>query len=916
MNSLPFTFQNDIPPASELCSGQLSNGLQYYILPNQEPKGHVGLQLVVNTGSLDEADNEQGIAHFLEHIAFCGSEHFNKGDLIEYLQRMGVSFGHNLNACTGQEQTVYKLTLPNNQNQTLKDGLLIMRDYLTGLLIKESEIDRERGVILSELRYCDSSDYRNFVTLWKFLFPDSKASQRMPIGLESTIQSINTPLMRAFYERFYRPNNAALVIVGDIEPEKILPTVELIFGDITAQEIPQTDLGTIQNSGTDVSTHHDPELAQSLVSIFTVQALTSFQDSQKQRRQELRQELAQLIITRRLQQLSKRENSVFIEGEASSGYEARHQAIYSGIELTCTSEHIEETLKVAEQELRRMLQFGFTETETQRAKAILLKRYETRRDRDQNAKSDEKIAQIVQKIKAKRTPSNPTWDYEFAKAVLDSTTPDQAWAAYRQLWANSNRKIYISGNLPEHINEDLIRRIYRQSQRQILKAPIEETELAFAYENFGTPAHVIQEIAHPEIGITSYVLSNGVRVNLKPTDFENKQILIQIGFGQGQLEEPKNKPGLRYFAEWSWLDGGLGQHSIEDIQNLLAGKQCVTSFNIAPNAFFLNGRTRPQDFEFQVQLLTAYLSDAGYRPEGALEAQKAISQTYSLLQHTPQGVLENQVEIFLHNNDPRYGFPEISTLQSYTMDDVRQWLQPIIQQGYMEISIVGDIDLQNAITIVQQTLGTLPKRTGNAAPRDIPMPLPVGKFAEFSYESVQPKAVSELLWQIDDFWAIKETRCAQLLNQILQDRARERIRKLMGETYSPINIYYLSPVFQNYGYMGILTVVHPDKVPQIAHSLEEIAKELRENGFSDDEFVRAKEPFVVECEKGLRTNSWWLVSMSEMQAYPEKVERMQTILPFYQNIQKKDVEDSLRYLTPKRQIKIQILPKNDEKTEQ
>lgn len=916
MKSLPFTFQNDIPQATELYSGQLSNGLQYYLLPNQEPQGHVSLRLVVNTGSLDEADNEQGIAHFLEHIAFCGSEHFNKGDLIEYLQRIGVSFGHNLNAGTGQEQTVYQLTLPNNQNQTLKDGLLIMRDYLAGLLIESSEIDRERGVILSELRHRDSPDYRNFVTLWKFLFPNSKTSQRMPIGLESTIQSINAPLMRAFYERFYRPNNAALVIVGDIEPEKILPTIKLIFGDIAAQEIPEIDLGSVQHSGIDVLTHHDPELAQSLVSIFTVQALPNFQDSQQQRRQELRQELAQLIVTRRLQQLSKRENSVFIEGEASSGYEARHQAMYNGIELTCTPDNIEEALKVAEQELRRVLQFGFTETETQRAKAILLKRYENQRDRDQNAKSDEKIARLLQKITAGRTPSSLNWDYEFAQTVLNSTTPDQAWASYQKIWANPSRKVYVSGNLPEFINEDTIRRIYRQSKRQILKAPSEETELKFAYENFGTPADIIQETAHPEIGITSYILSNGVRVNLKPTNFENKQILIQIAFGQGQLEEPNTKAGLRYFTEWSWLDGGLRQHSIEELQNLLADKQCVTSFNIAPNAFFLNGRTRPQDFEFQMQLLTAYLSDAGYRPEGTLEAQKTISQTYALLQHTPQGVLENQVEVFLHNNNPRFGFPEMSILKSYTMDDVRQWLQPIIQQGYMEISIVGDIDLQTAINVVQETLGTLPKRTGKPAPKNLPMPLPTEKFAEFSYESVQPKAVSELLWQIDDFWAIKETRCAQLLNQILQDRARERIRKLMGETYSPISIYYLSPVYQNYGYMGILTVVHPDKVPQITHALEEIAKELLKKGFSDDEFIRAKEPFIVECEKGLRTNSWWLTSMSEMQAYPEKVERMQTILPFYKTIQKKDVESALQYLTPKRQIKIQILPQSDNKTEQ
>lgn len=909
MDALNFNPNSDIPSHEEMIAGRLQNGLSYAILPHNEPPEHVSIRLIIGAGSLMESESERGLAHFLEHLAFCGSEHFSQGDLIESMQRMGMKFGHHSNAATGFETTVYKLELPNGKSPTLQQGLLIFRDYLDGLNLEDREIDRERGVILSELRDVDSPEYRSAVEQFEFLYPKTSYPKRFPIGVESVIAAVDHEQMRHFYETYYVPDNAALVIIGDVDPQEIVVLLQHIFGDIPQKAFPrQTAMGTFSLAGSRFKLHREEELPQTWIGISVVEPLREFEDNITRRAIELHQEAAHHILTRRLEQLSKTANAPFITGESGSIYLARNGARESYLQLTAEPAGTLQAVKVAEQELRRALQYGFTDAEISRAQKSILKRYENAKNREKTLPSSHIADDWVRGMSANRILSTAHWDYEFAETALQHMTPQSIWESFKSLWAPKNRNIYVSGNLPAKITENAIHEAFRESQRNLLKPPTNEWDQPFSYENFGPEGTVISKEFVEDLGFHRYVLSNGVRLNVKSTDFDRSRVLVRARVGQGLLTEPKNMPGLSKFASWSLIEGGLRKHSLEEIQNLLAGQTWSINFGVGVDAFIFNGTTSSEDFDREMQLFAAYLTDPGYREEGAREALKTIRQVYPQLQHTPNGVLADEGERFLHSQDMRFGYPPQNIMENYAMADVRQWLSDQFDSGYLELTVVGDIRPEEALDGVLKTLGALPKRCGKPAPIHLPMELPIGTTANFHYETQIPKGLVQILWATDDIWNIDQKRKLDLLAEILQDRVRLRIRKQMGETYSPHAANFASSTFKDYGYLSVTSLVDPEKVNDIAYITLEMAQEIRKNGITDDEFLRIKKPHLTQIREILRKNNYWTQSLDGIQAYPQKQKFLESFLPFFENVTRAELDDVLHFLETSGQIIIKIRP--------
>ncbi|MDR2029961.1 MAG: insulinase family protein [Puniceicoccales bacterium] len=907
MDALRFAIPSDVPVDVRARMGSLPNGLHYHILPHGEPPGRVSLRLIIGSGSLVEREDQRGLAHYLEHIAFCGSENFPGGDLVEYLQRQGVRFGHHSNAYTGFEETVYQLELPKTDRQSVKEGLVVLRDFLAGLTIAEAEVRRERGVILSELLHIDSPDYREALARYNFLFPNAVLSKRFPIGERSVVESMDAKKMRKFYETFYVPGNAAVVVVGDVDPVAVERAIALVFGDIAAgSPPPAVDLGTLEVEGLRVALHREPELPQARIIIATQELLDGCGDCQDLRGEELRQKLGHWVLTRRLEQLAKAHGAVFFDGGSHSTVNLRSGLHLTQLQLTCCPEKICAALPVAEEELRRALEFPFSQAEVDRAARSILKNLDDLGEQEDSLRSDKLIGKTVDAITSERVPSSASWDATFAHAILDGVAAETVWQSFCRLWAPQNRSIFLAGNFPETLREETVRTIYGRSQRTMLTPWDGQVDAPFAYENFGSPSAVVEQWQDEDLQLHRYRFANGMRLNVRPTDFETGQVRFRLRVGHGLLTEPL--AGLAHFADWAFVEGGLGRHSWEDLRNMLVGHSVQVNFSAGVDAFLFSGRSTRSDLLLQLQLLAAFLQDPGYREEGEREAGKAIAQVYPALLHTPDGAMVRRGEMFLHGGDRRFGFPEQVEMERLTMADLRLWLTPQLRNGYCELSIVGDVDVDGVVDAVAKTLGALPTRTGLPPPRDVPMTIPAGQNANFSYESDIPKGLLLVLWATDDCWDIGQKRRLDLLADILQDRLRARIRKELGDTYSPHVSHHASTTFKGYGLLRAEVLAEVDRIHDVAYFVHSIAEDLRCEGMGEDEFLRAKLPAISEIQEQLRHNSYWLNAIDGIQARPERLEFIRTLLPFYEQLERKDLLSVLPFLKEERRMILKICP--------
>jgi zinc protease len=694
-------------------------------------------------------------------MAFCGSENFSQGDLIEELQRMGMQFGHHTNAYTGFEETVYQLELPKGTRQMLKDGLLVFRDYLAGLSLESKELDRERGVILAEFRHTDSPQYRDLQANYNFLFAGSSIGRRFPIGSEKIVGEITAEDMRDFYKKFYTPNASAVVIVGDVDPQMAIQCLKHIMGDVPeGRGSRPTDIGKIKASGIRVAVYRDEELPQVTVSINAVEPLAGVRDSKELRQRDLYDRVANYVITRRLERLSKQPKASFYAGESGTSYGMRNGVRITSLSLTTDGERVLEAMRTAEKTLRMALETEFPTVEVEKAKAAVLKRYADKRDQAKSRRSNQLANKWIRAIGSNRVPTSPEWDYEFAANVIDAMTAHDVWQAYREGWAPKNRLLYASGNLPRSVGEPSLRTAYTKSQREFSKFETPIVAETFAYEDFGNTGKIVLDSHDKDLGLYCYTFENGVRLNIKPTDFEAKQVLVRVRFGQGLLSEPRKKEGLSKFAAWSFVDGGLGQHSCDDLQDIFAGKTWGVRFGVGVDASVLSGHTTRDDLDDELRLMAAYVVDPAFSEVGAQEAQKVIAQVYPEMEHTAEGVLGDEGQQFLHNNDPRFGYPDQEVMAAYTMEDVRDWLTEELRDGYMEITIVGDVDVDHTVEEVRKTFGALKMRDGKPAPTDNRLDMPVGEVADFTFETAIPKGLVQYMWPTGDTWDIEIGRAS------------------------------------------------------------------------------------------------------------------------------------------------------------
>jgi zinc protease len=886
--------RSDLRPDPGVKYGVLANGMRYAIMRNTQPAGIASIRLRIGAGAMGESDATRGLAHFLEHMAFNGSQNVPEGEMVKLLQRAGLAFGPDTNAYTSFGETVYMLDLPQTDEKTVDTGLFIMRETASKLLLAADAIDRERGVILSEERRRDSPEYRALKDRFAFWLKDQPLTTRWPIGVPDTIRSVKPEDFRAFYEANYRPENALLVIVGDIEPAAIEAKVQAKFADWTqpGAAAPPPDYGRIAGRGPSAAHRAEAGLPAS-VSLTWVSPFREARDTVARERLDIVRSIGYAVVNRRLQRIARQADAPFI-GAGVSRSEVERSATLAALDISVRPGQWRTGLSAAEQELRRVLRYGVSQAEVDREIAEMRAGYEAAAAGAATRDTRQLANAIPAAFEANEVFVHPATALDVFKGAADGLSAARVGAELRNVFRGQGPLVFVTSAEPVEGGDAAILDAYRQSARTPVSRPAAETGTAFAYSSFGAPGAVASRVRNAEFDVDLIRFANGVRLTLKKTPFQEKRINVTVRMPGGLAYAGELPPGLALLAPFVMNEGGLGKMTTDDLERALAGRIVGASFSFGEDEFMFSGQTRPEDLDLQMQVLAAFVTDPAFRPDGLARIQQAAENFVRQYATAPDRVLDRDSGAILRRGDVRWAFPSLEQVKALKIDDFRRAIAPVTTQP-IEISVVGDFDAEAVVKAVAATFGALPARTDAAATlRSVAFPAGAAAPVRLTHEGRADQAGAFIAWPAVDFSDARKARAARLARLIFDNRLTEEYRENLGATYSPQTDEEFSQVFPGYGYVAATVETPPADVARFFETVDKIAAELREGRIDDDTIERARRPNVDQLKTSERGNSYWVAVLADAQTNRRRFDLMRTRITDMEAVTKAEIVAAAR----------------------
>jgi zinc protease len=910
--------KSDLEPDPALIFGRLPNGFGYTLMMNRTPKERVSMHLDVQVGSFNEREEERGMAHFLEHMQFNGSTHFKPGELVKYFQRIGMQFGPDANAHTGFSETVYDILLPKGDAKNISDGLIVMRDFADGALLLQSEIDRERKVVLSEMRTRDSADSRTFEASLEFTFPDALLSKRLPIGKEKILRNANRDLLKAFYQTWYRPDNMVLILVGDFDPKIAEKAIKEHFGDMQAQR-PQPgkpDFGGILHKGIKCFYHYEKESGNTTVSIENIVEIERQPDTLALQKKLLIRYLADLIVQNRIDAMLKDPATPFTSADIASG-QYLHKVRYAGISAETNAANWENSLIKLEKILRRALIYGFLPSELERVKDDFqaelnngIKKASTRNSRDL-------ARRIIRHLNTDRVMQSPQQEKDIFGPILEDVTIEEVNAAFRSVWSADHRLLLVTGNaqLKENSKDpkEIIQDVYTQSLKTAVSAPKKLSAVKFPYlPEPKVEGQIISRKSISDLGIEQINFNNGLRLNLKKTDFERHQVNVNVSFGYGRSDEPVNTPGISELTQVVVNESGVGRLTSDELKAALVGKTSQVSFGVKEEHFLVSGTTVSDELLLLFQLIHAHLVEPGFKESAYRLSLKRFRQRDQALMQSVDGTMSILGERFLAGGDSRFGSTSYDELKRISLAQIKKWVKNGYETTPLEVSVVGDFDTKAVIALVSRYLGGLSgKKTAVSRKRSNKINFPKNRSVQYTVESRIPKSLVVVAYPTDDFWDIHRTRRLSALADLLSERLRVYIREEMGAAYSPYAYSHSFRAYPGYGMLRSHITTHPKQVKVVGDAVKEITQQISTKPINPDEFKRIIDPTVTSIKDLRRTNQYWLNSVLTLSLrHPEQLEWSRTIENDYRAITAEELQKlAQKYLKEETVATVMVVPK-------
>ncbi|MDA3895636.1 MAG: insulinase family protein [Desulfobacteraceae bacterium] len=896
---------------------ELPNGFRYLLMKNSRPENRVSMHLFVQAGSMLEKENERGIAHFLEHMLFNGSENFAPGELVKYFQSIGMKFGADANAHTGFYSTVYDIDLPKGDSKSLSDGLLVLKDYAAGALILEEEVEKERPIILAEKRTRDSVSFRTFEETFKFELPDALPSDRLPIGTEEVIRNADRKLLKNFYETWYRPERMMLIMAGDFEITTAELSIKALFSNMKpkAPASKYQNPGSINHSGFKTFYHFEPEAGNTSICLETITWKINPPDSIRQQELQLRSGMANHIVNKRLTEMLNDPDTPFTAAMISSGNYLNYLQ-GADINADCSPENWKKTLSRIEQTLRKAIKYGFTESEIELAKKAYIAQLDKAAKAASTRESSHLARQIMHSLSANRVFQSPDQIKSLKEPMVMAVTAEELHLAIRNDWDTDNRLIIVTGNVNlDNQTANPLNQIldtYTASLTVLLEAPEEKGLIQFPYLPIPVEkGKIINREDITDIGIIHVEFENGVHLYIKPTDFKANEVKSALIFGNGVKQEPEENPGLAALSRKVTQLSGLGQITKDELKRALTGKNTHVGFQIDEDYFSLAGNSVSDEIPLLFQLYHAYLNDPGFREDAYSLALAQYTQDYKSLKHSINGAMVFQGSRFLAGGDARFGLPDFDTFKNNTLDDIRNWITPALKNAPLEISIVGDLDPERVIDLAATYLGSLPQRSKEKINHDKRQPLfPNGESLTVSVPTVIPKGMINLAFLTDDYKDIQQNRRLSVLSEVFSDRMRVKIREEMGASYSSYAYNAPSRAYDSYGLFNTVVQTDPEDTREIISTLQDIVDDLASQGIDNDELNRAIKPILTSIKERVKTNAYWLNSvLKRASRHPAQLDWCRSFQEDYAAITEQEINElAKKYLVNSKAATVVIVP--------
>lgn len=854
----------EIPMAPGIIKGKLDNGLTYIIRQNTEPEERVELRLAINAGSLMEDDDQLGLAHFTEHMAFNGTENFEKNELVDVLQMAGVKFGAHLNAYTSFDETVYMLKVPTTDT-TMEKSMQILEDWAGGITFNEAEIDKERGVVIEEWRMGRGAQQRMRDEYLPLILADSRYADRLPIGTKDILENFDYRTLERFYEDWYRPDQMAVIAVGDIDPQEMKAEIEARFGDLKAPaKIREREIFEIpDHQDIKISIVTDQEATNNIVQLFykqegradTEETLSDFREMYKHN-------LFTGMLSQRLAELTQQAEPPFIQAGSYYGSVVRSKNAFQEYALVAEGK-LQQGLQTLLEENEKVKRFGFTDSELDRYKKRMLTSYEAAYKEREKTDSRVYAGEYVRNFLENEPAPGIAFEYAYAQEVLPEISLEEVNALADEWIGEGNLVVVMMAPQKEGVpvpTEAEVRSLLQEMQNAEVEAYQDEEIASTLIENVPAPAEITSEKTIDEIGVTEMTLANGVKVVLKPTDFKDDEILMTASSPGGHSVFPD---GMFYSAVYS--DGIVQQSGVKDFSSIALNKFLSDkNANARPYINSLtegfSGSAAPKDFETMLQLTHLYFTSPRKDMESFQSFISKYKAYYQNLLSNPQYYYQDQLMRIMTQDHPRGGgFPTQEDFEKIKFEEVYNAYQDrFADASDFTFFFVGNLDIEAMKPMIASYLGSLPANGRTEKWEDVGIRPPSGVVEENVYKGTDPKSMVNINFTGEMAYDKKEAYELNSLIQALNIKLIEEIREKRSGVYGiGANANVSKYPYEHYS-IRISFPCAPENVEGLTKAVFEEIRKIQANGPTEKDLMKVKETQRREMETNLKQNQYWL----------------------------------------------------------
>lgn len=888
---------SDVPPDEKWLFGEMKNGLRYAVRNNGVPPRQISIRVRVDAGSLHEEDSEQGFAHLLEHLLFRESKYLGQGEAIAAWQRLGATFGSDANAETTPTHTVYKLDIPDINPAKLSESFKLLSGMVRAPVLNDGNVGAERPIVLAEKRERGGAGLRMADLTRQTFFSGQRLSSRNPIGTDETLKAASGKAVKAFYDRWYRPENTTIIVAGDADPMVLAGLVEQWFGDwkgtgkpgvAPAFGDPVAPAGAQPSEGVpapigELAVGVEPDLPRSLT-FAVMRPWRQVTDTIVYNEGLLLDAIAQAIINRRLESRARGGGS-FLYAQVQQDDISR-----SADATFVTFAPLTSDWQAALADVRSVIADALvnppTQEEIDRETAEFDVVFANEVEQESVQSGSTLVNNLVNAVDIRETVAAPKVVLDVFRGMKPRLTPAEVLARTRGLFEGTvTRSVYVTPQAGE-ADVAALRLALASEAKVDGSARLAANAISFAdLPPVGAPGTIAGQKPLGVLEIQQVDFANGVKALVWANDAEPGRVTVRVRFGAGYRAFDKDSAVYASLAEAALVGSGIGELGQDEIDRLTTGRKLGFDFAIDDAVFTLTAQTRSEDVADQLYLFAAKLGMPRWDADPVIRAKAASELAYNTFSTSPGGVLNRDLEYLVTARDPRFATPDPAALKAATPEGFRKVWEPLLQQGPIEVLVFGEFDQARIIEQLRLTFGALPQRT--AIPADVAARVPgfastADVPAIVTHRGDPNQAAAVVAWKSGGGVAsLRESRQLEILTQLFNNRLLDALRERAGASYSPQVFSKWPEDLASGGRITALAQLEPEFVPVFFAEADRIAKDLSLNPPTADELARVTEPLAQLIRRASTGNQFWLYNLEGATQDPQRVGLLRTLLADY-----------------------------------